>query len=111
MIGNVKKEEIKKDIINFLDNRFIPNFAPKSKEETYEIIGMESGYLEIKLPKDDIEITFYFFGKEEKNIQMEIELPNKNMIDIYYYDDFEVIFNQAIKKMTEYQIKNIFNKK
>lgn len=111
MIENIKKEEIKKDIRNFLDIRFIPKFAPKSKNEAYEIIGMDNVFLEIKLPKDEIEITFYFFGEEIKSIQLEIDLPNNKLIDIGFHDSLDEIYNQTIKEMIEYQIKNIFDKK
>jgi hypothetical protein len=109
MIGNMKKEEIKNDIKNFLDNRFIPKFAPKSKNETYEIIEMDNVFWEIKLPKDEIEITFYFFGKEKRTIQMEIDLPNNKQIDMGFNNNLDDIYNQAIKEMIKHQIKNIFN--
>ena len=54
------KEQIKNKIRNFLDNRFIPKYAPKSIGEQYEIVENANNWV-IELIKERMVIIFYFY--------------------------------------------------
>ena len=106
------KEQIKNNIRNFIDNRFIPKFAPKSKGEEYEIIEENTFVWEIKLLKEGFTITLYFYSNKEgsKNINMDIALPDSDLIDTNFHKNLDGVFDEAIRIMTEYKIKRILIK-
>ena len=108
------KEQIKNNIRKFIDNRFIPKFAPKSKDKVCDIIEGKNKinkYWEIILLKDEIGIMIYFYGKVSTEfIQMEIRFPNNNMIDTDLHKNLEKMFDEIIKLSTENKIKRIFKK-
>ena len=105
---NDNKEQIKSNIRNFMDNRFIPRFTPKIIDKQYEIEENSNNWI-IELIKEKIVIILYFYDRPNE-FQLEFEMPDDVYIETNCHDNLDGMFDEAIKIMTEHKIKKIFIK-
>jgi hypothetical protein len=105
------EEQFEKGIIDFVKNRFIPKYAPKSMNEKLEITNINNIYWRVELKNENMEITFYLnHRKGLMKIHSEIDLPRELYVVTNYLGNINEVFDSVMKLMFENKIKGIFIK-
>ena len=103
-------EQFKKDIICFLDTRFIPRHAPKSNNKKYKIEQEHSKILDILL-EEDVQTVFHFYNDNGiVNFNAAVRFSDQSFVVTKLYNNLEEVFNVLMKLVVEHKIKMIFNK-
>ena len=103
-------EQFKKDIICFLDTRFIPRHAPKSNNKKYKIEQEHSKILDILL-EEDVQTVFHFYNDNGiVNFNAAVRFSDQSFVVTKLYNNLEEVFNVLMKLVVEHKIKMILNK-